>query len=1065
MWSVESALPPPATLATAFLSGIVLGRETHLEFASVEGGELVTVCLQPLHSAPLLRLATCCERLLALSSSKLLVLSYDETLRSFCALQSFPLNSGWSLNVNETHVAVSSLAGASALWKVTGDERAPLQPCESAQLPDACWSAALLGSSLVSLLPLREEESGVRLCVAPVNAQSLSTEMALDRSLFPSLPIHLVAVPLSDGLLVCLCEAEVLLLQLDASSVRCVGRVETAEVSGTVSGILPSAWAWAPRSEGDPFGRLALALDGGALMLLRVCGGDAPHMDATLLAPADGDGACSAIVWLPNGDLLCCTHGGALSLLAADGTTRVLRPSVAPLMDACLLPPASAGGRSYTLQLASGGAAGALHALRPGLACATLGRASVSPSFSEVSSFFPLGPLIHSGEGGAGLLLLSFAESSCMLVFSPDGAWEESGEAMAGLESRTATLLAVSLAHDGEQPGSPRRIVQVCSHALHAQPPRGASPSPWTWQPPAGERVECAAAAEDSGLLLLALAPSHSLYLLRLGARGWEAPLTHVATLGAQPSCLVLSEDGRWAAAGTYAGPGASPAAHRFSLYPAPALHSLTELAGVPHSLHFQGGALQVGLRTGGLQLVEESSGQASQTVWRLGQSPVQLASAGGVTVALAEMPGDLWLLRPVSGVMRLCARRLPLPDFCVSPRLIAFLGPDRLLLIAGDCLHLLLLPSFSLSVPPQSAPLLQPCAPCAAALQPQRCASMSVGASLRATLLAFQPQDPHSRAEMVALSPDSVALSECVRLLSGESTTSLTYWPEAGLVLMGTSLRAGGRLLVARLAAGEWEVVSEARLAAPVRSCAGAADGITLALAAGCLVHALLLLRPLRPSCPPLRLRGPVPALAFLPAPHGAPPLLALLDERDGVHLAQVEAGVDGRIALLASERRSGPAVALAVLPQHRLAVAERSGRVAIFRTDGLSEAAGPFRPTLRPLVVVELSCVPVRLCALPDGALYVAALGGSVHRIRPFLCTAAQLALLRRLENAVTGEAPVAHLLRSDALGSLLGLDADAQRRALQAVGFAGDACEAVALVETVAGNDCAPGIAYIE
>ena len=797
-------------------------------------------------------------------------------------------------------------------------------------------------------------------------------------------------------------------------------------------------------------------------MLLRVCGGDAPHMDATLLAPAEGGGACSAIVWLPNGDLLCCTHGGALSLLAADCTTRELRPSVAPLVDACLLPPAAAG-RSSTLQLASGGAAGALRALRPGLACATQGKASVSPSFSEVSSFFPLGPLTHVGEGGAGLLLLSFAESSCMLALSPDGAWEESGEAMAGLESRAATLLAASLAPDGEQPGSPRRIVQVCSLALHAQPPPRASPLPWTWQPPAGERVECAAAAEGKGLLLLALAPSHSLHLLRLGARGWEAPLTLALALGAQPSCLALLEDGRWAAAGTYAGPGASPAAHRFSLHPAPALRSVAELAGVPHSLHFQGGALQVGLRTGGLQLVEESSGQAScGTVWVLGQSPVQLASAGGVTVALAEMPGELWLLRPVSSVMRLCARRLPLPDFCVSPRLIAFLGPDRLLLLAGDCLHLLLLPSFSLSVPPQSAPLLQPCAPCAAAPQPQRCASMSDGAALRATLLAFRPQEPHSRAEMVALSPDSVALSESVRLLSGESTTSLTYWPEAGLVLMGTSLRAGGRLLVTRLAAGEWEVVSEARLAAPVRSCSGAADGITLALAAGCLVHALFLLRPLRPSCPPLRLRGPVPALAFLPAAQGALPLLALLDERDGVHLARVEAGVDGRIALLASERRSGPAVALAVLPQQRLAAADRSGRVAIFRTDGLSEGAGPFRPTLRPLVVVQLSCVPVRLCALPDGALYVAALGGSVHRIRPFLCTAAQLGLLRRLENSVTGEVPEAHLLRSDALGGLLRLDADAQRRALQAVGFVGDACEAVSLVETVAGNDCAPASA---
>jgi hypothetical protein len=291
-----------------------------------------------------------------------------------------------------------------------------------------------------------------------------------------------------------------------------------------------------------------------------------------------------------------------------------------------------------------------------------------------------------------------------------------------------------------------------------------------------------------------------------------------------------------------------------------------------------------------------------------------------------------------------------------------------------------------------------------------------------------------------------------------------MSYWPEADAVLVGTALRAGGRLMVMRLTLpalggeGEWEVVSEARLGAPVRSCAGAADGVTLALAAGCLVHALALLRPLRPACPSLRLRGIVPALTWLPAaPHGAP-LLALLDERDGVHVARVDAGTEGRIALLASERRQGPAVALAALPQRRLAVADRSGRVAIFCTDGLAET-GPFRPTLRPLVVVQLPCVPVRLCALPDGALYVVTVGGSVHRIRPFACTSAQAALLHRLESVIIGAAhATVSVLQCDVLGSLIGMTADAQRRAVQAASYEGDAREAMALVERAAGRDCA-------
>ncbi len=758
-------------------------------------------------------------------------------------------------------VAAATLCGTLCVFHEAASEddlAAPLQPvCAAtgaASLPGTVWDLTFVapqeGHTGCCLLALYASVGSCvqRLAVFPIGTDDTSFPLTIHSESRPPDGLTALAalpVPGAPHLVLLLCEGSLFLadthhgvMWIDAIELlRFAAAREDADAQP-----LPCAWAWMPASNDNRFARLALSLDCGSLLLLRVDIRDGEVRARAAVPSSDlqqGWECLSTLTWLPDGALLAYAHGGNGFVLrlqdsatgafdaesesdeehlrcdsadhhtssAAHFTFSIIDTiaSTSPAVAVNTLP-----GDAYAPTLAYGsGRAGALRCVHGGVPSQQL-----LASAEHFAGVIGIWPLRHSSDaaGPHALLVLSFVTATRVLAMAP-GAWDDVSDA-SGFNAIERTLVA------GTMPSG--ALVQVCPAGVHAIVDGAVV---CTWAPPTQDTISVAATGH--GIVVLGLAHSHTLTALRLLKGAWQA--VAVASLHAEPSCIHIAPPGAAvllcasgaaadaamrapvAVVGTYA-PGVS----LLALAPGAELTPLADTrvgeadgmasvrdGAVPHALHVacsaadgdvHGCCVLVATRTGVLLRLAAStdaSGMLACThVRRMGRVPLSLVplddnSPSSNVLLLAERP---WLLRLVPGITRVSATPCAPPAAFAAGAGAAVRfhgGPphDCVLLLDGARLRLLALgapasPSTPLYVVPRAL----------ATHAPSGC-----------MLVAYQLPRAHGSGavvhEVCAIHPHTgLPVSSSFGLRAGEAVHCLSTWQhEIGrtLVVFGTSVSA----------------------------------------------------------------------------------------------------------------------------------------------------------------------------------------------------------------------------------------------------------------------------------
>jgi hypothetical protein len=835
----------------------------------------------------------------------LCVVAFDASAHRFVALQRLALpgatggcalsRQGWRLaaDARARAVAAASLDGACTLFHAAppgADLACPLAPLPvTAQLHAPCWSlrfadvvadadasAADAPLTLLALLPgsvgapagpclavLRlDAVSGVAACATlPVHCAPGGNTAAP-----PHVALEVLPVPGAPGAVLLLCDGAVLLVRAAGDAAHTCAHVTYPPDA------LPCAWHWAPRDDAAADGHarapvLALALDCGTLLLLRV---DAAAGALTSCEVAPGGhahawGCLSVLAWLPHGGgLLACTHEGDGTLLRMpdDAGAASDEPLIRPAPEtACVLPSTSpaldiAVHAGAPLLACGAGWAGSLRALRGG--CEVRQLLLSSPDYAGVTGVWPI-RAPGGGGGGAGggahsLLLVSFVAATRALALGA-AHWRDVSDDI-GIDVAARTL-AAGVLDDGS---GGCVLVQACPRGVRAVALRADADAGGElrgtplqqWAPQQGEHGAVSVAAVGHGVVLLGIARSRSLLLLRLaptGAGGPQLALVRALQLGAEPSCVCIAPAGaaHHLCSGLVAGDARAhaPVAVVGTYAPNVALLSLApgcELAGlagwaaaaeacvcaelsdddarasnlVPNALHVaaypgrDGACILVGTRAGALLRLERGGfgdgagvpGALRCTHCRsLGRIPLGLAPLGdgaealtGDVLALSARP---LLLRLVAGLQRVSVSPLapPAAGFAAAAAPLAPPGaPPGVLLVTGARLRLVTL----CGAPHARAT----CAPTSLGVAPRRVTTHAPsGCVLLSYGLALGQPGAAMRHELCAVHPASGApVSAHARLRVGECVHAMCAWPCADgddddasadddLLLVGTSI------------------------------------------------------------------------------------------------------------------------------------------------------------------------------------------------------------------------------------------------------------------------------------